>query len=53
MWSAELYADGGPGKAVACPPGGGAVLASANEEGVERLDALTGEELSSPYMEQV
>ncbi|MGW2432665.1 WD40 repeat domain-containing protein [Streptomyces sp. NPDC001640] len=53
MWSAELYADGGPGKAVACPPGGGAVLASANEEGVERLDALTGEELSSPYMEEV
>ncbi|MFE3169818.1 WD40 repeat domain-containing protein [Streptomyces sp. NPDC059224] len=53
VWSVEFYAGGGPGRAVTCPPGGGAVLASAGEDGVERLDALTGEELSSPYMEQV
>ncbi|WP_189189204.1 WD40 repeat domain-containing protein [Streptomyces albiflavescens] len=53
VWSIEFYAGGVRGKAVTCPPGGGAVLASANEDGVERLDALTGEELSSPYMEEV
>ncbi|MFI8233861.1 WD40 repeat domain-containing protein [Streptomyces sp. NPDC085900] len=51
-WQVDLRAGGGE-CAVAHSAGGGAVLAVASEDGVERLDVLTGTSLPSPHMEQV
>ncbi|MEQ8145591.1 WD40 repeat domain-containing protein [Streptomyces sp. OP7] len=53
VWRFAFDDGGGGGQAVACPPEGGAVLASAGEDGVRRLNALTGQELPSPLMEDV
>lgn len=50
MWQVDLWAGGGE-CAVAQADGGGAILAAASEDGVERLDALTGAVLASPRME--
>jgi WD40 repeat protein len=53
VWHVAFDDGGGGGQAVACPAEGGAVLASAGEDGVRRLDALAGEDLPSPLMEDV
>lgn len=52
VWQVDLWAGGGE-CAVAQTAGGGAVLAVASEDGVERLDVLNGTSLPSPHMENV
>ncbi|WP_330335866.1 WD40 repeat domain-containing protein [Streptomyces sp. NBC_00557] len=52
VWQVDLCAGGGE-CAVAQTAGGGAILAVASEDGVERLDALTGTSLPSLHMENV
>jgi WD40 repeat protein len=52
VWQVDLWAGGGE-STVAQMAAGGAILAVASEDGVERLDVLTGASLPSPHMAEV